>query len=197
MTHRPTFFATPSALRAWLRKHHEDARELWVGFYKRGSGKSTITWPESVDQALCFGWIDGIRKSIDDLRYMIRFSPRKPRSVWSAVNTKRVGELTTLGLVQPAGLKAFREQAPARSGIYSYEQRHSAQLSDGQERRFRRNRKAWEYFQAQPPSYRKTAIWWVVTAKRDETQARRLTTLIESSERGRLIPPLTRRVSKT
>ncbi|HEV8338487.1 MAG TPA: YdeI/OmpD-associated family protein [bacterium] len=197
MTPTPTFFATPSELRAWFNKHHDSADELWVGFHKKGSGEPSITWPESVDQALCFGWIDGIRKSIDSTRYMIRFSPRKPRSVWSTINTKRVAELTALGLTQPAGVKAFRERAPARSGIYSYEQRHTARLSDAQERRFRGNRRAWEYFLAQPPSYRKTAIWWVVTAKREETQTRRLTTLIESSERGRPIPPLTRRVSRT
>jgi len=197
MKPKPAFFATPSAMRTWVGTHHEIARELWVGFYKKSSGKPSITWPEAVDQALCFGWIDGIRKSINSKSYVIRFTPRKPRSTWSAVNSKRVAELTTLGLMQPAGLKPFRERAPARSGIYSYEQRHTARLSDAQERRFRGNGRAWEYFQAQAPSYRKTAIWWVVTAKQEETRARRLTTLIESSERGRPIPPLTRRVAKT
>jgi len=193
---RPTFFATPSAFRAWLGKHHDDASELWVGFYKKGSGNPSITWPETVDQALCFGWIDGIRKSLDSISYMIRFTPRKPRSTWSSVNTKRVAELTRRGLMQPSGLKAFRERAPAKSGIYAYEQRHNARLRPAEERRFRANKKAWGYFQAQPPSYRKTAIWWVVTAKQEETRARRLATLIESSGRGRPIPPLTRRVSR-
>ncbi|MGH2453596.1 MAG: YdeI/OmpD-associated family protein [bacterium] len=196
MKPKPLFFATPAAMRTWLSTHHDTAGELWVGFFKRSSGKPSITWPESVDQALCFGWIDGIRKSIDDISYVIRFTPRRPRSTWSAVNTRRVAELTALGLMQPAGLKAFRERAPARSGIYAYEQRHAARLEPAQQRRFRANKKAWEYFQAQPPSYRQTAIWWVVTAKRDETRVRRLATLIEASGAGRPIPPLLPRVPR-
>jgi uncharacterized protein YdeI (YjbR/CyaY-like superfamily) len=196
MKPEPAFFATPSAMRAWFGTHHETARELWVGFYKKISGKPSISWPEAVDQALCFGWIDGIRKSIDSISYVIRFTPRKPRSTWSAVNSKRVAELTRRGLMQPSGLKAFRRRPPARSGISAYEQRHAARLETAQGRRFRANRKAWEYFQAQPPSYRKTAILWVVTAKQEETRVRRLATLIESSGRGRPIPPLTRRVSR-
>lgn len=192
---KPTFFATPAALRAWLRKYHREARELWVGFYKKGSGKPSITWPESVDQALCFGWIDGIRKSIDDVSYMIRFTPRKPRSIWSAVNTKRVADLTKLGLMQPSGVKAFPERRPARSGIYSYEQRKDARLDQAQKRRFRADKTAWEYFQAQPPWYRTTATYWVMSAKQEDTRARRLATLIEHSRKGRPIPLLDRRPS--
>lgn len=197
MTPKPTFFATSAALRAWFNKHHKTADELWVGYYKRSSGKPSITWQESVDQALCFGWIDGIRKSVDSTSYTNRFTPRKPGGTWSTINANRVAELTALGLMKPAGLEAFRERAPARTGIYSYEQRQTARLSAAQERQFRAHRKAWEYFTAQPPSYRKTAIWWVVTAKREETQMRRLETLIASSERGRPIPSLTRPGSKT
>lgn len=193
---KPTFFAAPAALRAWLKKHHDEAQELWVGFYKRGSGKPSITWPESVDQALCFGWIDGRRKSIDDVSYVIRFTPRKPRSIWSAVNTKRVADLTKLGLMQPSGLKAFRERQAARSGNYSYEQRKDARLTQGQERRFRADKKAWGYFRNQPPWYRTIAIYWVVSAKQEATRLRRLATLIEHSRNGQPIPPLDRRPSR-
>src|SRR5436309_10975426 len=118
----PAFFASPSELRAWFEQNHETTQELWIGFYKTSSGKPSITWPESVDQALCFGWIDGVRRRIDDVSYSIRFTPRKPRSIWSTVNINRVAELTNLGLMQPAGLKAFAARQEARSGIYSFEQ---------------------------------------------------------------------------
>jgi uncharacterized protein YdeI (YjbR/CyaY-like superfamily) len=189
---RPTFFATPSEFRAWLEANHDKSSELLVGFHKKGSGSPSITWPEAVDQALCFGWIDGVRRSIDDVSYANRFTPRKPRSNWSAVNVKRVGELTNLGLMHPAGLAAFDRRTEDRSGIYSYEQRHLARLDEGQERRFRANKRGWDFFQAQAPSYRKAAVWWVVSAKREETRRRRLTQLIEDSARGRTVPPLTR-----
>ncbi|MDP9238165.1 MAG: YdeI/OmpD-associated family protein [Chloroflexota bacterium] len=187
-----TFFATPAAFRAWLRKQHEGASELWVGFHKKGSGKPSITWPESVDAALCFGWIDGVRRGIDEESYTIRFTPRKPTSTWSAVNIKRVTELTRAGLMQPAGLAAFAARSEAKSGIYAYEQRHMAKLNVEQERRFRANKRAWAFFEAQPLGYRRTATWWVVNAKRDDTRARRLDTLIEDSAHGRIIKPLTR-----
>src|SRR4051812_13488061 len=147
----PTFFATPSEFRAWLEEHHDTAQEIWVGFYKKGSGKSSITWPEAVDQALCFGWIDSVRKSVDDTSYTNRFTPRKPRSTWSAVNIKRVGDLTELGLMRPAGLKAFAQRSDEKSGIYAYEQRQSAQLDAASEQQFRANQKAWDFFQSQPP----------------------------------------------
>jgi len=165
---------------------------LLVGFYKRGSGKPSITWPESVDEALCFGWIDGVRRSLDGDGYTIRFTPRKPRSTWSAVNTKRASELIAQGRMRPAGLEAFEKRTGERSGTYSYEQRHTARLDEVYEQQFRANRKAWDYFQAQAPWYRRTAIWWVVSARREETRLKRLATLIAESERGRSIGPLSR-----
>ena len=189
---RPTFFADPSQFRAWLEEHHHRAAELWVGFHKKGSGKPSITWPEAVDQALCFGWIDGLRKSVDDDSYMNRFTPRTARSTWSAVNVKRATELIAQGLMQPAGLKAFEARADDRSAIYSYEQRKTAELDAAQKKQFQKNRKAWEFFQAQPPGYRRSAAHWVVSAKREETQARRLSQLIEDSAHGRPIGPLSR-----
>ena len=162
----PTFFATPAEFRVWLEAHHETVQELWVGYFKRGSVKPSITWPESVDEALCFGWIDGLRKSIDNVSYRIRFTPRKPRSTWSAVNINRVAELTQLGRMQPAGLKAFAERAEDKSAIYAYEQRKQVALDAADQHRFRANQAAWEFFQSQPPGYRTAAIWWIVSAKK-------------------------------
>jgi uncharacterized protein YdeI (YjbR/CyaY-like superfamily) len=188
----PTFFAGPADLRAWLEEHHASERELWAGFHKKGTGRPSVTWPEAVDQALCFGWIDGKRKSLGAPSYMIRFSPRKPRSTWSAVNVKRIGELIAEGLVHPAGLVAFEARSEDRTGTYSYENRDSAKLEEAQEQRFRANAEAWEYFQARPAWYRRTAIWWVVSAKRAATRERRLTQLIGDSAARRTIGPLTR-----
>lgn len=186
------FFASAAEFRAWLEENHDKSQELWIGFYKKNAGKTGLTYPESVDLALCFGWIDGIRKSLDDTRYTNRFTPRKPGSNWSEKNINRVGELISEGLMHPAGLKAFEERTAAKSGVYSYEQRKEARLSDAQEEQFRANPKAWDYFQAQPPSYRQTAVWWVVSAKKEETRLKRLATLIEDSENGRAIPLLRR-----
>jgi uncharacterized protein YdeI (YjbR/CyaY-like superfamily) len=183
---KPIFFKSQSDFRKWLDAHYATHTELWVGFYKKGSGKASITWPESVDEALCFGWIDGIRKSVDDVSYTIRFSPRKPRSVWSAINIKRAAELTSQGQMHPAGIQAFEARLENRSGIYSYEQR-TDQLPDQYEKKLRRNKAAWEFFCAQSPSYRKVAGWWVVSAKKEETRIRRLDQLIEDSARGLLI----------
>jgi uncharacterized protein YdeI (YjbR/CyaY-like superfamily) len=179
-----TFFKSSSDFREWLEMHHADARELWVGFYKKNSGKPSITWPESVDQALCFGWIDGLRKNIDELSYMIRFSPRKSTSIWSAINMKRAEELGTQGLMRPAGKKAYELRKENRSGIYSYEQRSPA-LPDSYEKALKANKAAWDFFEAQPPSYRKTAFWWVVSAKKEETRLKRLEKLIEYSAGGK------------
>ena len=187
----PTFFASPAELRSWLEKHHASGNELWVGFYKKASGIPSITWGEAVDQALCFGWIDGVRKSVDDKAYMIRFTPRRPRSIWSAKNIARFNELARDGLVRPSGRKAFEARSEERSGVYSYEQRAAAEFEPAQERQFRRNKKAWEFFQAQRPSYRRAVIWWVVSAKKEETKAKRLAQLIEHSSRGRTVPALT------
>jgi uncharacterized protein YdeI (YjbR/CyaY-like superfamily) len=188
----PTFFATPADFRAWLERHHESDSELIVGFHKRGSGRPSITWPEAVDQALCFGWIDGVRRRIDDTSYSIRFTPRKARSTWSAVNITRMKELVEEGLVAPAGMAAFERRADDRSAIYSYEQRKAAKLEPDQERRLRADERAWAFFRAQPPSYRRAAIHWVTSAKRPETRDRRLAQLIECSAAGRTVPPLTR-----
>jgi uncharacterized protein YdeI (YjbR/CyaY-like superfamily) len=189
---QPTFFATPDELRAWLAEHHEARDELWVGFHKKATGRPSVTWPQAVDQALCFGWIDGVRKSLGDESYKIRFTPRKSRSTWSAINVRRYGELLAEGLVAPAGVAAFERRAEDRTAIYSYENRDKAVFEDEQEARFRADAAAWEWFQAQPPSYRRTATYWVVSAKRPETRERRLTRLIEDSAAGRTIPPLTR-----
>jgi uncharacterized protein YdeI (YjbR/CyaY-like superfamily) len=184
VTPRPTFFATPDAFRAWLAAHHDSAEELWVGFYKKDTGKPSITWPESVDEALCHGWIDGVRKSLGAESYVIRFTPRKPRSNWSAVNVARVAELTKLGRMTPAGLAAFERRAPEKTGIYAYEQRKTAALDPADEKRFRANRSAWKFFERQPPSYRQLVIWRVVTAKRAETRERRLAELVDACARG-------------
>jgi uncharacterized protein YdeI (YjbR/CyaY-like superfamily) len=189
---QPTFFATPEEFRAWLAEHHEAETELVVGFYKKGSGRPSMTWPQSVDQALCFGWIDGVRRRIDDTSYCIRFTPRKPRSTWSAVNVKRMKELVEAGLVAPAGMAAFQRRGDDNTAIYSYEQRHAARLAPDQEQRFKANERAWAFFAAQAPSYRRTATHWVTSAKRPETRERRLAQLIEDSQAGRLVPPLRR-----
>ena len=189
----PEFFATPANLRAWFKANHSRCQELWVGFYKRDSRLPSITWPESVDVALCYGWIDGIRKSLDEKSYMIRFTPRKERSKWSSVNRKRVRQLIDSGLMHPAGLKAFTERKQESADNYSYEQRNQIELDAKQEELFRANQKAWDFYQAQPNWYRKTSLWWVVSAKKEETRQRRLNQLIETSEQGRTIAPLTRK----
>lgn len=188
----PTFFATPADFRRWLKQHHKNASELWVGFHKKGTGRPSITWPESVDEALCFGWINGIRKSIDADSYVIRFTPRKKGSTWSAVNTRRAQELIREGRVQPAGLKAFEVRDPEKSGIYSFEQRQAATLDAGAHAKFKANKAAWKFFESQPPGYRKISTYWVVSAKREETRAKRLATLIEDSAEGRRIALLRR-----
>jgi uncharacterized protein YdeI (YjbR/CyaY-like superfamily) len=188
----PTFFATPEAFRAWLEEHHADATELLVGYYKKGSGRPSMTWPESVDQALCFGWIDGVRRRIDDERYSIRFTPRKAQSTWSAVNLRRVPELVALDLMRPAGIAAFERRLAERSSIYAYEQRSTAVLGEDFERQFRANEEAWTFFAAQPAGYRQTAIWWVISAKRDETKRKRLAELIDDSAHERRLARLTR-----
>lgn len=178
------FFRSPADFRNWLKKNHASATELWVGFYKKSSGRPSITWPESVDEALCVGWIDGIRKSVDDISYKIRFTPRKPGSIWSAVNIKRAQALVEEGRMQPAGLTAFQARKENRSGIYSYEQRRD-QLEEPYASLLRKNKAAWEFFQAQPPSYRKVAGWYVVSAKKEETRLKRLEKLIEDSSQGK------------
>lgn len=189
---QPKFFASPAEWRAWLKEHHAHAEELWVGFYKRDSGRPSITWAESVDGALCFGWIDGVRKSIDPLTYKIRFTPRKPRSVWSAINIKRAKELSRLGLMDAAGLAAFEKRDGDRSAIYAYEQRRAAKLTPEFEKQFRANIEAWAFFQARAPWYRRTSTYWVISAKKEETRIKRMATLIDCSLRKRPIPSLNR-----
>ncbi len=189
---KPQFFPTLADWRAWLEKHHADAEEFCVGFYKRDSGRPSITWPESVDGALCFGWIDGVRKTIDATSYKIRFTPRKRRSVWSAINIRRARELSKQGLMHAAGLSAFEKRDDDRSAIYAYEQRTNAKLAPAFEKQFRANREAWTFFQSQPPWYQRTSTYWVVSAKREETRRKRLTTLIDCSACKQKIPNLNR-----
>jgi uncharacterized protein YdeI (YjbR/CyaY-like superfamily) len=185
-----TYFNNTADLHAWLQAHHDKAKELWVGFYKKGSGHTSTTYPETLDEMLCFGWIDGIRKRVDDLSFAIRFTPRKKDSIWSQVNIKRVGELTEEGRMQPSGLKVFSERKAENSGLYSFEQTER-KLDHDLEELFRADKAAWDYFQSQPPGYRRTAIWWVISPKREETKQKRLATLIEDSRRGRRIAAVT------
>ena len=186
------FFATPDKWRQWLDKNHAKAAELWVGYHKKGSGTPSITWPESVDEALCYGWIDGIRKTIDDTRYKIRFTPRRKGSIWSAVNIARVAALTKAGRMRPAGVAAYKARTDEKSRVYTYEQTDASTLGDEFERRFRANAKAWAFFESQPPYYRKLATRWVVSAKQEATRERRLATLIADSAAGRRIGPMRR-----
>jgi uncharacterized protein YdeI (YjbR/CyaY-like superfamily) len=188
---KPAFFPTPGDFRRWLEKNHAKAAELSVGFYKRGSGRPSITWPEAVDEALCFGWIDGVRHRIDERSYRIRFTPRKPKSIWSNVNVKRVAALKKLGRMAAAGLAAFAKADPKRSGIYAYERRN-ARLAPADEKRFRANKKAWTFFKAQAPWYQRILTYWVVSAKREETRQTRLAALIADSEAGRRMGLLAR-----
>jgi uncharacterized protein YdeI (YjbR/CyaY-like superfamily) len=177
------FFKTPAALRAWFAKHHGSATELWVGYYKVGTGKPSVTWQESVDEALCCGWIDGIRKRIDDERYKIRFTPRKKGSTWSGVNVRRVKALTAGKRMLPAGLAAFDPKRNYQYGAYSYEQRKT-ELDEPYLGQFKKHTAAFEFFMAQPPGYRKIAIWFIVSAKKEETRLKRLEILIERSASG-------------
>jgi uncharacterized protein YdeI (YjbR/CyaY-like superfamily) len=182
----PRFFASRADFRRWLVQHHDSARELSVGFYKKGSGRGGLDYKEAVDEALCFGWIDGLKKRIDAVSYMHRFSPRTPSSIWSAVNLKRMKELIAEGRVAKPGLAAYEQRDPKRSGLYSFENRPQV-LDPPLERRFRANARAWTFFRAQPPGYQKVCVWFVMSAKKDETRLRRLETVIKvSSEEKRL-----------
>ena len=187
---KPTYFRTPADFRAWLDANHEKASELLVGFHKKGSGRPSITWPESVDEALCFGWIDGVRRSLGETSYTIRFTPRRPTSIWSSVNVARVKELGKQGRLRPAGRRAFEARRAEKTGVYSFEQKRPARLSKEQEAALRANRRAAAFFDAQPPWYRRTATHWVIRAKRPETRARRLAQLIRDSTEGRQSGPL-------
>ena len=181
---KPKFFRTPADFRTWLEKNHATATELWVGFYKKDSGEPSITWSESVDQALCFGWIDGIRKRVDEISYQIRFTPRRRGSIWSAINIKRAKELVRQKQMRPTGLKAFAARIENKSGIYSYEQR-STELSEPYAKLLKKNKAAWNFFEKQPPSYRKMIGWWIISAKKEETRMARLAKLISESAKGK------------
>lgn len=180
---KPKFFSTAAQFREWLEKNHDKASELLVGFHKKSSGKKSITYPEALDEALCFGWIDGVRKSLNETSYTNRFSPRKPKSIWSLVNVRHVERLTKEGRMRPPGLEAYARRDPKRTGIYAFENRPK-ELSPAYEKKFRQNKKAWEFFEALPPFFKRTLIFWIMSAKKEETQLRRLEKLIDSSEKG-------------
>jgi len=188
----PRYFRTVAELRSWLEKNHDSASEVWVGFYNQRSGKTGITYKEALDEALCFGWIDGVRKSVDEGRYRQRFSPRRARSMWSVVNIKRVGELEAAGRMCAPGRAAFEKRDEKTSGADSIA-RANAAFTGPLERRFRASAKAWAFFQSRPPGYRHLATWYVMSAKKDETRLRRLDTLIALCADGRLLPGLDRK----
>jgi uncharacterized protein YdeI (YjbR/CyaY-like superfamily) len=189
---KPVFFKSPTEWRRWLAGNHRRVDELWVGFHKRKTGKPSLTWPESVDEALCYGWIDGLRKSIDADAYMIRFTPRRPTSVWSAVNVRRVKELTRSRRMRAAGRKAFAALSKAKTAIYSFEQRKDLKLPKAYVQRFRARPGAWEFFNERPPWYQRTATFLVLSAKREETRLRRLDRLINDSANRRPLRELAR-----
>ena len=192
---KPRFFKSSAEFRSWLAKNRTAASELWVGFYKKESGKGGITYSEALDEALCFGWIDGVRKSVDAASYTIRFSPRQPKSIWSAVNTRRVAALIKAGSMDSSGLEVFRNRDPGRALLYSYE-RERAEFSGLWLERFRSNAAAWRFFDAQAPSYKRTVTFWVMSAKKEETRSKRLDALIAESALSRRIgllsPPKSR-----
>jgi uncharacterized protein YdeI (YjbR/CyaY-like superfamily) len=184
------FFETAADLRNWLHENHQTSPEQWIGFYKKETKIPSITWPESVDQALCFGWIDGLRKSIDEKSYKIRFTPRRASSHWSAVNIARIQELQKLKLLKPAGLAAYSKRNPDRSRQASHEQTKNVELEHQFQKQLEEQPRAWKNFQQRPPSYRKQCIWWVISAKKIETREKRLQILIDSCDQGQKIPPL-------
>jgi uncharacterized protein YdeI (YjbR/CyaY-like superfamily) len=187
---KPLFFASPAEWRRWLSAHHARKDELWVGFHKRSTGRPSLTWPESVDEALCFGWIDGLRKSLDAERYMIRFTPRRAGSIWSAVNVRRVAELTKRRRMRAAGVRAFKARSAAKTAVYSFEQRKNPRLPPAYAKRFKANAGAWRFFTSQAPWYQRTMTWWVISAKQEPTHLKRLARLIDDSANGRRIDPM-------
>jgi uncharacterized protein YdeI (YjbR/CyaY-like superfamily) len=176
------FFKSAAECRRWLEQNHDKVTEQWFGFYKKNSGKVGITYQQALDEALCFGWIDGLKKSVDESSYTYRFTPRRSKSVWSTVNTKRAGELRKLGRMEPAGLKALAARDPERSGIYSFEN-EARKLSASCEQEFKAHKEAWEFFRAQPPGYQRRASFWVMSPKQEATRLRRLALLISDSEK--------------
>lgn len=187
-----TFFDKPSAWRKWLEKHHATETELWVGFWKAGTKKPSITWKESVDEALCFGWIDGRRQGIDAESYRIRFTPRKATSIWSKINVARVAELEAEGRMRDAGRAAFAKRKEAKSGVYSFERESPAELPPAWLKRFKAAKAAWTWFSGQAPSYQRVAFHWVVSAKQEETRSRRFEELLADSANELRVKPLRR-----
>jgi uncharacterized protein YdeI (YjbR/CyaY-like superfamily) len=183
---KPIFFASPEQWRAWLEENHEREPEVLVGLYRKASARPTMSWAESVEEALCFGWIDGVRRRVDEVSHSIRFTPRKPRSIWSAANIEKAERLIAEGRMRPAGLRAFAARSEERSRVYSFEQKDVRLPAEAQDR-LRANPAAWDYWRSRPPGYRRIAAWWVISAKRADTRERRLATLIEDCAAGRLI----------
>lgn len=180
---KPKFFSSPGQFRQWLEQSHDSAEELLVGFHKKDSGKKSVTYAQALDEALCYGWIDGVRKSLDETRYTIRFTPRKPKSIWSNVNVRHVERLQKEGRMAEPGLRAYARRDPKRTGIYAFEN-EAREFSPEFEKRFRANKAAWQFFQTEPPSIRRTCIFWVMSAKKEETRARRLDQLITRAAQG-------------
>ncbi len=180
----PRFFASAAAFRAWLQENAATSNQLLVGFHKVGSGQPSMSWPESVDEALCFGWIDGVRKRVDERSYSISFTPRRPSSIWSAVNIAKFEQLRAEGRMTPAGERAFARRSLEKSVVYAYEQPATAELSPGELARFRAQKAAWRYFETTPPSYRKTVLHWITTAKKAGTRAERLARLLAACAAG-------------
>jgi uncharacterized protein YdeI (YjbR/CyaY-like superfamily) len=180
---KPKFFSSPEQFRKWLEQNHNSAAELLIGFHKKASGKKSITYAEALDEALCFGWIDGVRKNLDETSYTIRFTPRKPKSIWSNINVKHLERLKKEGRMHPAGLEAYARRDPKRTGIYSFENR-PLELAPEYEKLFRQNKAAWKFFQEQPPGYKRLMVFRTMSGKKEETRLRRLKQLIESSEKG-------------
>lgn len=191
----PIFFKSANELRKWFQKDHNKASELWIGFYNVKSGKKGITYKEAVDEALCFGWIDGIRKGLNEESYVNRFTPRKRNSIWSNVNTRRINELIEEGRVHPSGLEAFNKRVEEKAGVYSFEQ-NSHKLLVAFEKKFKANKKAWKYFTSKAPWYQRTSIHWVMSAKQEVTRLKRLETLINDSENQKMIAQLARPTKK-
>jgi len=183
----PNFFKTQADFRQWLASNHNKEKELLVGFYKTGSGKESMTWPQSVDEALCFGWIDGVRKSVDSERYTIRFTPRKPNSIWSAININKIEKLMAQKLVMPEGLAAFEKRTESKSRIYSHEQKDVAKLSPEMEAEFKAKKAAWEFFNKQAPSYQKVILHWITSAKQEKTRLQRFVKLLQASIQGKRV----------
>jgi uncharacterized protein YdeI (YjbR/CyaY-like superfamily) len=180
---KPKYFKSQSEFRRWLENNHDKEKELWLGFYKKNSGKPSITYPEALDEALCFGWIDGVRRSLGEDSYIQRFTPRRPKSIWSNVNVRHVERLKQLGRMAPPGLAAYALRTPERTGVYAFEN-SPHKLAVAYEKKFRANKKAWRFFDQMPPSFKRTCIFWVMNAKHEETRLRRLDSLIESSLKG-------------